>query len=234
MNFIEDVKRTSATVLNRSDIAGVNWLNPFFAVLLLVVVGYSAWIVQSKKDWPAVGIILIAFFGLVIAALLVFGWISRRMLEQKLRLQGKTPTDFADVSVIFRQIDGQSVAFGDLNLHAIDGVAALCEGGELYYMPWAWYTRRPLARIGREDVLGIESGMQKITRNTVPVGGGSPETVMATKAVNVAAEMEDRMLSLDKTRLVVKTASGNHEFLFHPKERAFVEKLLGTFQKQAG
>lgn len=234
MNFFEDVKRTTATVLNRSDIAGVNWLNPVFAVLLLVVVGYSAWMLQSKKDWSIVGIMLAVFFGLVMTTLLIFEWLSKRMLEQELRSQGKTPSDFANVSVIFRPIGGQNVTFSDLNLHAIDAVAALCQERELYYMPWAWYSRRPLARIGREDVVGIESGMQKITRNTVPVGGGSPEIVMTTKAVNVAAEMEDRMLPLDKTHLVIKTVSGKHEFLFHPKERAFVEKLIRMFQKQSG
>jgi hypothetical protein len=232
MNFVDDVKKLAATVLNRSDIAGVNWLNPLFAVLFLIVVGYSAEVFQSKKDWLAVGIALTAFFVLVIAAILVFGWLSRRMLEQKLKSQGKTPTDFANVSVIFRLIEEQNLTFSDLNLHTIDAVAALCEGGELYYMPLAWYTRRPLARIGREDVLGIESGMQKITRNTVPVGGGSPQIVTATKAVNAASEVEDRMLPLDMMRLVIKTASGNHEFLFQPKERTFAEKLLELYSKK--
>lgn len=226
MNPVDDAKRTYAVVLNKSDIAGTNWMNPIFAVIMIVIVGYAAFAYQGSKDWTLVVVLLAAFFGLVIAALVVFGWWSRKMLAEKLAQAGKTPVDYANVSVVFRPINEQDMKFTDLNLHAIDGVCALCDGGDFYYMPWAWYMRTPLMKIGKAEVLGVEGGVQKISRDTVPVMGGNPQTVMATKGVNAAMRMEDRMLPMDKTGVKIRTATGSHEFLFHPKEIKFVEKLL--------
>ena len=224
-----DVKRVIAITLNKSEFAGINWLNPFFGLLVSIVIFGSAALFQAKRDLVMVGIIITAFFGVVTAVLLSADWLSKRILGQKMREQGKKPVGFANVLVVFRHVNEQNMDWTDLNLIAIDAVIALCEDGDVYYMPWVYYTRRPIVRIGREEITEIETGMQKIVRDRVQAEG-TFETAAAIGTANSVMGGLDSVLPLDRERIVIKTASKNHEFLFHAKERAFAEKVLEAYK----
>jgi hypothetical protein len=217
-------------IFNKSDIGGINWVNPLVCLIFLISLIYVAFYSQTEKNRLSILLYILIFTLFIIAIILLTNWITLLRIKKLILKNNEKIVIHVFGLYIFHKMSLDNLIFNDTLLkYLIDVLVVLTSNNNIYITPTVNYTKQPLMIIPLNTIKNIEVSNIHISRLKVSDWSSAYVAANTGIAVNQIQAELDSKLPINKIYCDFKTDTAAYGLLLPKNENSikFIRMVSG-------